>query len=778
MRMNAVSAYHRWMILQYHGSSSLSDFQKTSMVESKKRMKTCLSVQQRKEILQSKESSLLLLFLHCFSLFYEQSPLLLEECSSLFHSDLLQSAHIFTNRSSVLSNYFHDVIEIHVFYQILYLRHLPDLTVLLRSFLKPHYSCAVGILVEDEQTVQCQNPPDYSPGIILNLLFLVHLLTGDLYSWNLHYQNITTLPSTHHKVFLRYQSLSNKSLEDSEQLYLTDLESIEQTLRQFKEFYQVYQISSIDGKVISFGISYDDIFSKFEYIVKKLLKLTQFDTKDSLPSSIDGRMMMMRMNEAFRQFIVLEYQSSYTSLILLNYLMIGAVEPAFIYFENQFHQQVGVIKSSINPGKMEKFQRNFDFDCHYVLQSLFPKNSFEDMSCIFYCERLNRLYNRSPLLRISYQLFLLLHPTNSLSSSSSITFFLSRPHLFNQYFLLLSQITNPVILSSDYSNLNKSVWLEEVILLRLFFQHILSTFHSYCEELYDASLFSSDNTFMEEKRELYDHYCNRFTEESLTAITRGFFLQAYQGISLLIQFYGKYVGQYSNSSDRNCWNSFLPQTLFPKIYDDVEARLYLELIGLQKKGNKYATSLSLLESEENDGDGKLIRKQGKRITVGVLSYSFSRHSVGRLFAKIISYLTTATSNDDQSLLFEIFVFTNRVHSQGVGGFSNDPGYDDITQYLESIIPPDHWIEVSALSAYQSSGRSQAVLNQILDIQLDVLIYTDLLMQSSQYLFAYSYRLAKVQILFWGHPYTSSNPLIDYYITSSSFEPTHPSFFSR
>ena len=34
------------------------------------------------------------------------------------------------------------------------------------------------------------------------------------------------------------------------------------------------------------------------------------------------------------------------------------------------------------------------------------------------------------------------------------------------------------------------------------------------------------------------------------------------------------------------------------------------------------------------------------------------------------------------------------------------------------------------------------------------------------------RLAEIQVAFWGHPFTTGFPTIDYFITSDSFEPSN------
>jgi hypothetical protein len=54
-------------------------------------------------------------------------------------------------------------------------------------------------------------------------------------------------------------------------------------------------------------------------------------------------------------------------------------------------------------------------------------------------------------------------------------------------------------------------------------------------------------------------------------------------------------------------------------------------------------------------------------------------------------------------------------------------------------------------------------------QLDVLIFTDVGMEISTYIWGFA-RMAPVQAVFWGHPVTTGLPNMDYFITSDLFEP--------
>jgi predicted O-linked N-acetylglucosamine transferase (SPINDLY family) len=84
--------------------------------------------------------------------------------------------------------------------------------------------------------------------------------------------------------------------------------------------------------------------------------------------------------------------------------------------------------------------------------------------------------------------------------------------------------------------------------------------------------------------------------------------------------------------------------------------------------------------------------------------------------------------------------------------------DDLKAKVKDHITYSHWISISGCSS----------ISMIDMLQLDVLIFGDLLMSSATALCAMQ-RVAPVQIGFWGHPYTSGFDSIDYFISSDLFE---------
>eukprot|EP00597_Dinobryon_sp_UTEXLB2267_P011108 CAMPEP_0170103430 /NCGR_PEP_ID=MMETSP0020_2-20130122/3490_1 /TAXON_ID=98059 /ORGANISM="Dinobryon sp., Strain UTEXLB2267" /LENGTH=441 /DNA_ID=CAMNT_0010326997 /DNA_START=616 /DNA_END=1941 /DNA_ORIENTATION=+ len=79
--------------------------------------------------------------------------------------------------------------------------------------------------------------------------------------------------------------------------------------------------------------------------------------------------------------------------------------------------------------------------------------------------------------------------------------------------------------------------------------------------------------------------------------------------------------------------------------------------------------------------------------------------------------------------------------------------DDITTYLYASVPSNRWLTLN-------EGLAQSVRQ----LQLDALVFGDLFMDSFVTHLA-MFRLAPIQVAFWGHPFTSGFPSMDYFITS-------------
>ena len=159
--------------------------------------------------------------------------------------------------------------------------------------------------------------------------------------------------------------------------------------------------------------------------------------------------------------------------------------------------------------------------------------------------------------------------------------------------------------------------------------------------------------------------------------------------------------------------------------------------------NSDATDTPPSESSPTVYAGAERSKPPRRAKVAFLSFFFTRHSVGRLLAKIIAHLDTTN--------LDVWIIS-----------SSKSKKDDVTSYLLKAIHPDKWIYIPLdLSRAVSMVRAEA---------FDILAYGDVFMDSFVAHLS-AIRMAPIQVAFWGHPYTSGAPSIDYFVSSDSFEPS-------
>lgn len=140
--------------------------------------------------------------------------------------------------------------------------------------------------------------------------------------------------------------------------------------------------------------------------------------------------------------------------------------------------------------------------------------------------------------------------------------------------------------------------------------------------------------------------------------------------------------------------------------------------------------------------GAPVRPRGARprIRVGFASHFFFNCTAGRYFSSWITRL-------DKSR-FEPFVY-----------YTNEWVADDTRA-----------IEAAADTFRHLPARSfDLVARQILDDELDVLVYPELGMHPPTFAMA-ALRLAPVQAAGWGHPVTTGLPTIDYFISCAAMEP--------
>jgi hypothetical protein len=426
--------------------------------------------------------------------------------------------------------------------------------------------------------------------------------------------------------------------------------------------------------------------------------------------------------------------------------------------------------------------------------------------------RVESIIQQSSLIRSVY----LLH--QSVLNPYLLQIIVSDNDLFSMFLSIVTQAVNPVILE-----IQGKTWLDEVIVLRLLAMDILDKIGRIC-----GSSNHDDN----------DSRCYLRIDGQSTGV-RGLFLEAYQGLSLLSTYLQTSLHQHRLLSSTDDWTSTtsneasLSRDPYVKnlmrwlkevdqyFADSITSKKYFSIIrqiqqhhpAIQPPPQQQQTQQQIqkvMESDtaDTDTDSSHVKAAEHRgmmpylahqfyrnqyrykdqskvssnasklrlLKVAVISYSLTRHSVGRLLSKVIVEL----ASHPMRYQCEVYVISNVPHlgSNGTditnsqrGTTPHSGGYDDITAYMQTHIQASHWI---FLPSFQFGSVFQSTMMQtILSLGLDIAIYTDILMQPSLQVWTHSIRLAKIQMAFWGHPYTSGDEdWIDYFISSKTFEEEH------
>jgi predicted O-linked N-acetylglucosamine transferase (SPINDLY family) len=131
-------------------------------------------------------------------------------------------------------------------------------------------------------------------------------------------------------------------------------------------------------------------------------------------------------------------------------------------------------------------------------------------------------------------------------------------------------------------------------------------------------------------------------------------------------------------------------------------------------------------------------RNDRRIRIGFISRHFRNHTIGRLNLGTIRHLPR-----DQ---FEITVIS-------VGA------YDDAFSHAFRDAA-DHYVVLPT--------NLQAIRNQVAELNLDILYFADVGMDTLTYTLSMS-RMAPVQCVSWGHPVTTGSPVMDYFVSSKNLE---------
>ena len=135
--------------------------------------------------------------------------------------------------------------------------------------------------------------------------------------------------------------------------------------------------------------------------------------------------------------------------------------------------------------------------------------------------------------------------------------------------------------------------------------------------------------------------------------------------------------------------------------------------------------------------------KNEKIKIGFISEFFSDHTIAKLFKGIIYKLNKEN--------FEVYVF----HSNKTlpGKIFNEINESVVSYNYENIILPKDFHEK---------------VKTIRDKNLDLLLYPDIHMSTNLY-YLTLLRLAKFQITSWGHPETTGNNKIDFFLSSKLLE---------
>ena len=138
-----------------------------------------------------------------------------------------------------------------------------------------------------------------------------------------------------------------------------------------------------------------------------------------------------------------------------------------------------------------------------------------------------------------------------------------------------------------------------------------------------------------------------------------------------------------------------------------------------------------------------IKEINKKIKIGFISEFFSNHTIGKLFKGIILNL------DNEK--FQIYVFHS--HKTDKSSIFQEFLNAEKNSNIKNIILPKNF---------------QKGVDEIVQKNLDIVFFPDIGM-SSEFYFLSFIRFAKIQITSWGHPITTSNKSIDYFLSSKLLE---------
>jgi hypothetical protein len=147
----------------------------------------------------------------------------------------------------------------------------------------------------------------------------------------------------------------------------------------------------------------------------------------------------------------------------------------------------------------------------------------------------------------------------------------------------------------------------------------------------------------------------------------------------------------------------------------------------------------------------------RRQAVGFVSSWFCNSAVGRLMLGLVRELDRER--------FQVHVF----HVASISGRLNRD--DSLTLDFDAAADVTHIVDLGV----DSESDQKAVIATLAGARLDAVVFCDIGMDPATYLLAFN-RYAKVQVVFWGHPFTSGiRNSIDYYVLPFGAEEPIPGF---
>jgi protein O-GlcNAc transferase len=140
---------------------------------------------------------------------------------------------------------------------------------------------------------------------------------------------------------------------------------------------------------------------------------------------------------------------------------------------------------------------------------------------------------------------------------------------------------------------------------------------------------------------------------------------------------------------------------------------------------------------------KIENRSSSKIKIGFISEYLTDHTIGKLFKGIILKL-------DQKN-FDVVVFHTEKTKKGK--ILDDLKYGEKNNLIKNYFLPKNFAEKQ---------------KKILSEKLDILFYPEIGLSLELYYLSFI-RLAKIQMTSWGHPETTSNSSIDYFLTSKLIE---------